>query len=403
MKRRIGIFLDVKPESGGAFQFCQTVLHGISALPLEQYEVVAVYTSPLWRAIIESFNIRGIFVNTGLWGLLACRRLSGMLPMSSWRSTCLYFHPIAKRLHRLSCDLWIFPAQDTWTYLLPVPALGVIFDLMHRYEQRFPEVSARGIYGSRERHYRHMARWANGIIVDSEVGKRHVAESYEVAAEHIHVLPFVPPDHVFPDSLPSALAETLPRKYLFYPAQFWQHKNHLRLIAAAASVIQRCPDLNLVLVGSPEKRLRRCRQIGDPAGFGTAGPFLWLRSRRAHGNALPPGKSHDHADLLRPHQHPARLRPWLSGVPSQCPVYTECLNNSATQSFTSIRSAWKKFADVIERVWTNDQLCADLARKGRTRSSRWTHADFGHRLEEIIRMCCGRKDTASAARTAVRR
>jgi glycosyltransferase involved in cell wall biosynthesis len=391
MKRRIGIFLDVKPESGGAFQFCQTVLRSISALPLEQYEVVAVYTSPLWRAIVESFNIPGLYVNTGLWGLLACRRLSGMLPMSSWRSTCLYFHPIAKRLHRLSCDLWIFPAQDTWTYLLPVPALGVIFDLMHRYERRFPEVSARGIYGSRERHYRHMAKWANGIIVDSEVGKRHVTESYEVAAEHIHVLPFVPPDHVFPDTLPSALAEKLPRKYLFYPAQFWRHKNHLRLIAAAESVIQRCPGLNLVFVGSPKNGFTAAVESVNRLGLEQRVHFLGYVPDEQMGTLYRRAR----AMIMPTFFGPTNIPP-LEAMALGCPVAVSRIYGMPEQLGDAAiyfdPFSVEEIADVIERVWTNDQLCADLARKGRARSSQWTHAHFGHRLEEIIRMCCGRKD-----------
>ena len=41
----------------------------------------------------------------------------------------------------------------------------------------------------------------------------------------------------------------LPDKFLFYPAQFWPHKNHLRLIEAFREVAAEVPDLNLVLTG----------------------------------------------------------------------------------------------------------------------------------------------------------
>jgi glycosyltransferase involved in cell wall biosynthesis len=41
----------------------------------------------------------------------------------------------------------------------------------------------------------------------------------------------------------------LPEKFLFYPAQFWAHKNHLRLIEALRDVASEVPDLNLVLTG----------------------------------------------------------------------------------------------------------------------------------------------------------
>ena len=43
----------------------------------------------------------------------------------------------------------------------------------------------------------------------------------------------------------------LPEKFLFYPAQFWAHKNHLRLIEAFREVAAEVPDVNLVLTGKP--------------------------------------------------------------------------------------------------------------------------------------------------------
>ncbi len=36
----------------------------------------------------------------------------------------------------------------------------------------------------------------------------------------------------------------LPDRFLFYPAQFWPHKNHLRLIEAFREVVKEVPDLS---------------------------------------------------------------------------------------------------------------------------------------------------------------
>jgi glycosyltransferase involved in cell wall biosynthesis len=41
----------------------------------------------------------------------------------------------------------------------------------------------------------------------------------------------------------------LPERFLFYPAQFWVHKNHLRLIEAFREVVAEAPDIKLVLTG----------------------------------------------------------------------------------------------------------------------------------------------------------
>ena len=41
----------------------------------------------------------------------------------------------------------------------------------------------------------------------------------------------------------------LPGKFLFYPAQFWPHKNHMRLIEAFRGVVDEVADISLVLTG----------------------------------------------------------------------------------------------------------------------------------------------------------
>lgn len=44
----------------------------------------------------------------------------------------------------------------------------------------------------------------------------------------------------------------LPSKYIFYPAQCWPHKNHIRLLEAFKIVTTYHNDINLVLVGSQQ-------------------------------------------------------------------------------------------------------------------------------------------------------
>jgi glycosyltransferase involved in cell wall biosynthesis len=49
----------------------------------------------------------------------------------------------------------------------------------------------------------------------------------------------------------------LPENFLFYPAQFWPHKNHLRLIEAFREVVAEFPNLNLVLTGKSSPKGKR--------------------------------------------------------------------------------------------------------------------------------------------------
>ena len=89
-------------------------------------------------------------------------------------------------------------------------------------------------------------------MVDSELGKQQVIESYGVVGSRIKVLPFIAPPH--DASAVTALdldaRYSLPAKFFFYPAQFWKHKNHKRFVRAVAKVKASCQDIHVVLVGS---------------------------------------------------------------------------------------------------------------------------------------------------------
>jgi glycosyltransferase involved in cell wall biosynthesis len=383
MNRKVGVFLDVKPESGGAYQFCQTVLHAVSGLAPDQWRPVAVYTDPLWKPHVDRLKISAAYASKGIWGLLACRRISGWIPMAWWRSTCRYFHPISKMLDRFACDLWIFPAQDTWTYLMPVPAVGVVFDLMHRYERRFSEVSERGIYQSRERHYKNMCRWAKGLLVDSEIGKRHVMESYGVEPGRVHVLPFVVPDHITQSRPQNKSSRRLPSKYIFYPAQFWEHKNHRRLIEAVFLLKKKLPDLNLVFVGSKKNGYSAAFDLVQRLGL-TDKVHFW---GYVPDFDMAPIYRKARAMVMPTFFGPTNIPP-LEAITNGCPVAVSKIYGMPEQLGDAAiyfnPSSVEEIAHAVERLWTDDELCRELARKGLVQSSKWTQAHFAQSLSDIM-------------------
>jgi glycosyltransferase involved in cell wall biosynthesis len=59
---------------------------------------------------------------------------------------------------------------------------------------------------------------------------------------------------------------SLPDRFVFYPAQFWPHKNHLRLVEAFRQVVACDPGLKLVMTGKRrdeyETVMRTVREVG---------------------------------------------------------------------------------------------------------------------------------------------
>src|SRR6185437_6028064 len=54
---------------------------------------------------------------------------------------------------------------------------------------------------------------------------------------------------------------------VFYPAQFWRHKNHARLIDAFEFVISREPNLSLVLTGNKGEEFASVMRRIESAGL----------------------------------------------------------------------------------------------------------------------------------------
>ena len=123
----------------------------------------------------------------------------------------------------------LFPSQECYAAFQKTPAISVIHDLMHRYEV-FPEVKDE--YYAREQLYDSICNASVGIFVDSHVGKCQVIECYgKVHDSKVYVLPFTAPQYLYYECEKKP-KQFLPEKYVFYPAQFWQHKNHINLIKA---------------------------------------------------------------------------------------------------------------------------------------------------------------------------
>jgi len=156
-------------------------------------------------------------------------------------------------MNKQNCDLWIFPAQDRWGYESEVKFIGTIHDLMHRYE-KFPELIDNGQGRARDILYSNICKYSSLVLVDSEMGKKHVLECYNVKGSKVKVQMFSVPDYILEEKFVDVKGKySLPEKYLFYPAQFWAHKNHKNLIDAILKVKQQNKEICIVFSGSKEK------------------------------------------------------------------------------------------------------------------------------------------------------
>lgn len=382
---RVGLYLGADPLFGGTFQYCQAMLEALANLP-SSYELRVLHVYPGWSEKLRELGLRGRQVDVGVWNPTLTKAFGvNRSVLRTWRRIGKRLHPIVRALHEESCDVWVFPSQDPLTYQAGVPAIGVIHDLMHRYESRFPEVSAgaRRIY--RDIHYHRLCEHSLGVLVDSELGAHHVHESYGTDPRKLHVLPYVAPAYMNNGRDPEEVARRLglPPRFVFYPAQFWAHKNHLGLVRATALLRDRHPDLTLVFAGGAKNAHASVVDAVQELGLEDRVRYLGYVADED----MPALYRRAVAMVMPTFFGPTNIPP-LEGFHAGCPIAVSDIYGMREQCGDAALyfdpQSPASIAETLERLWTDEPLRDTLAAAGRHRSERWGQPQFNERLRAIV-------------------
>jgi len=112
-----------------------------------------------------------------------------------------------------------------------------VWDLSLRDNNEFPEIRMNNMIEVINSYYQDVLKRAMAVFVDSEIGKNNVEDYYAIDRSRVHVMPFEAAISVREHSKLGQLNNINIKKkynlqvpYVFYPAQFWAHKNHIYLL-----------------------------------------------------------------------------------------------------------------------------------------------------------------------------
>lgn len=192
--------------------------------------------------------VRAAARHTGLGGAIVAADAAGM----------------EKKLLADGVDLTYFVTQSTTpTYFRKLNYITTIHDECHRDNVEFPEVANRDEFVARERHFSTCLPRAVAIVVASEQLAQRTAARYGVDRERMVAMPFEPSPFLAREHAQAGeevlAGYGLRAGYYFYPAQFWPHKNHIRLLQALAILVSRLgptEDLRLVFSGGDQGNMK---------------------------------------------------------------------------------------------------------------------------------------------------
>jgi glycosyltransferase involved in cell wall biosynthesis len=243
---RIGILAVARQGHGGTLLYTLSLIEALRRLPPDRF-ACTVFTA----ADNHEYDRLGVpIVRMPRPEAVFARRLFGVDPFAA-------------------VDRMIAPVYSLQLLASHRPFAFTLHDLQ---EKHLPDN-----FGLATRLWRHwtnrlLTRRASRIVCESSFVKSDIVRFFGIADDRIAVIP-APPVTVLRDSHldEAALAAVrdkfqLPRCYLFYPAQFWPHKNHRRLVEAFAIVAKAHPDCSLVLTGKKrdehDRVFERVRELG---------------------------------------------------------------------------------------------------------------------------------------------
>lgn len=138
------------------------------------------------------------------------------------------------------------------------PSFVTIWDFGHKDIPYFPEVSANGTFEARENVYCESINKATRVIVSNSCAVNKVSVYYNISADKIVTNTLPTPEYIYNTTQDESILNKynlLNNKYIYYPAQFWAHKNHIRIIKALKILKEQNIDLKVVFSGSDKGNL----------------------------------------------------------------------------------------------------------------------------------------------------
>ena len=252
---KIGVVFHGNPLAGGCFQQSLNATRLLSKN--ENMHEFLYYTPDTGNA--KSVLKDGIKPKTFKFGRKErlIHRLRKQITLNRMFGKFNFFQPFDAIFEKDGVDLLYFTGPSPFCLFLErLNYVLTIWDLCHRDHMEFPEVRHSFEFEARENLLRNALYKATAVIADSPLGKQNLEKRYGLDPNRVHWISVSPTKRVTlkenSEFDPRKAAE-IPHNgsYIFYPAQFWAHKNH-RLIVDSLACLRETEkkDVYAVFCGS---------------------------------------------------------------------------------------------------------------------------------------------------------
>ena len=311
--------------------------------------------------------------------------LERVLPVPIYRQIYRLYHrqvkaPAIHNLVRsLKADLVFCPFTGIHYFAPEIPVVVIVHDLQHLY---YPE-----FFSPEQRYHTHrnllqVCQVAARIVCVSDYTRQTVLEWGKVEPDRLLTIPstiFTPLSIQPAEKVAGTLAryQLTAGEYLFYPANFWAHKNHALLLTAFNLYCHKHPAslLRLVFTGAPGQRMQLLQKAVQAMNLAEKVIFAGF----VEANSLA-GLFQGSLAVIFPSLFEGFGAPVLEGMFFQKPVLCSSttslpeLGGDAVLYFDPRRP--EEIIQAIEEIATDPELARELSSKGPPRAAQFLDADL---------------------------
>ena len=272
VKLKIGVVFHGNPLAGGCFQ---QSLNATRLLSRNESPYEFLYYTPYAENAL-SFDEGGIEARTFNFGRKQrlVHTLRKQITLNRILDRFAFFQPFDTTFEKDDVDLLYFTGPShLCLFLERLNYVLTVWDLCHRDHPEFPEVRSNREFEARENFLHAALPKAVAVIAESPIGKHNIECRFSLPADRVHWISVSPAHSTEGENEGinfdprKALGIPDETQYVFYPAQFWAHKNH-RLIVDALALLRKLDkrDLHAIFCGSDCGNLEVVLNMARKAG-----------------------------------------------------------------------------------------------------------------------------------------
>lgn len=246
---KLAVLFDEKIESGGGFQ--QSISEVIEASQKKLCELFIFTTKQENVRVIEELGLACAFVKLSVFSKLVIELRRNLFFLKLFRRFCKH-NKFEAFLFKNDVDLVYFVSPCPLAYACEnINFIFTIWDMAHRDCVELPEVRDGREIERRDHLYIYACSKATALVVDSQEAKALSVRRYLIDEARVFVKYFLPSYFLKSVKADNEWLQNQGMKpdFLFYPAQFWPHKNHIVILEALRKLKSQGVRVDVVFSG----------------------------------------------------------------------------------------------------------------------------------------------------------